>query len=577
MKEYCNPINIEYKFQHYGNAAHREAADPTLVLFKDRYYLFASMSAGFYYSDDLVSWAWHENRELELYLYAPDVRQIGDYLYFCASDRKPTAIWRTKDPLSDNFEIVFRPFEFWDPNLFHDDDGKIYLYWGCGNKNPLYGIELNNDLMPIGEKTPLISENKNEHGWERFNYPGKEKQKSKGFILDTLMKILNRKGNPYIEGAYVNKWRGKYYLQFAAPATQEPVYADGVYIGDAPLGEYKYQKHNPFSYKPSGFINGAGHGSTIEDKYGNLWHASTMRISVNADFERRVGIFPAGIDADGILFCNQNFADYPIVVPEGKFNPCIIQPHFMLLSYKKKATVSSQIEGKEAELALNEDIRSWWCANGSNGEWYNLDLGKVYSVHSIQLNLAEEGIPAQKPNKEECSNDFITGNRYIDTSFKLRTRYIMEASVDGKSWSILKDASDVESDLTHDYIILKNNMRFRFIKVTAVELPYNQKFAISGLRVFGMDDGSKPEIVAESKVDIIDDLTCKISWSTSEDALGYNVRYGIASDKLYTSYLVYEKNSVLLTSLNAGVKYWYCIDSFNESGITEGETSMLNI
>ena len=162
---------------------------------------------------------------------------------------------------------------------------------GCGNKNPLYGIELNNDLMPIGEKTPLISENKNEHGWERFNYPGKEKQKSKGFILDTLMKILNRKGNPYIEGAYVNKWRGKYYLQFAAPATQEPVYADGVYISDAPLGEYKYQKHNPFSYKPSGFINGAGHGSTIEDKYGNLWHASTMRISVNADFERRVGIF----------------------------------------------------------------------------------------------------------------------------------------------------------------------------------------------------------------------------------------------------------------------------------------------
>ena len=107
--------------------------------------------------------------------------------------------------------------------------------------------------------------------------------------------------------------------------------------------------------------------------------------------------------------------------------------------------------------------------------------------------MAEEGIPVQKPNKEECSNDFITGNRYIDTSTKMCTRYIMEASVDGKSWNILKDASDVKSDLTHDYIILKNNMRFRFIKVTAVELPYNQKFAISGLRVFGLDDGSKPE------------------------------------------------------------------------------------
>lgn len=53
-------------------------------------------------------------------------------------------------------------------------------------------------------------------------------------------------------------------------------------------------------------MTGAGHGSTIADKYGNYWHASTMRISVNHDFERRVGLFPAGFDKDGVLFCNQN-------------------------------------------------------------------------------------------------------------------------------------------------------------------------------------------------------------------------------------------------------------------------------
>lgn len=58
-------------------------------------------------------------------------------------------------------------------------------------------------------------------------------------------------------------------------------------------------------------MTGAGHGSTIADKYGNYWHASTMRISVNHDFERRVGLFPAGFDKDGVLYCNQNFADYP--------------------------------------------------------------------------------------------------------------------------------------------------------------------------------------------------------------------------------------------------------------------------
>ena len=83
-REYCNPLDLEYKFQHYAGNGHREAADPTIVLFKDTYYLFASMSAGFFYSDDLISWKWHENRNLDMYRYAPDVRQVGDYLYFCA-------------------------------------------------------------------------------------------------------------------------------------------------------------------------------------------------------------------------------------------------------------------------------------------------------------------------------------------------------------------------------------------------------------------------------------------------------------------------------------------------------------
>ena len=49
-----NPLNIPYQFQHYNQQASRESADPTLVYFKGRYYLFASMSGGFYYSDDMI-------------------------------------------------------------------------------------------------------------------------------------------------------------------------------------------------------------------------------------------------------------------------------------------------------------------------------------------------------------------------------------------------------------------------------------------------------------------------------------------------------------------------------------------
>ena len=65
----------------------RQGADPTLVLFKGRYYLFVSMSAGFFYSDDLLHWQFHADPDLQIYDYAPDVRQVGDYLYFSASKR----------------------------------------------------------------------------------------------------------------------------------------------------------------------------------------------------------------------------------------------------------------------------------------------------------------------------------------------------------------------------------------------------------------------------------------------------------------------------------------------------------
>ena len=572
MKEFCNPINIEYKYQHYGKTAHRESADPTLIYFKGKYYLFASMSAGFYHSDDLVTWEWHENRKLDMYRYAPDVHQLGEYLYFIASIRStPATLWRTKEPLSDQFEEVSKPLDVWDPSLFFDDDGKSYLYWGCGNE-PLFGIELDtNTMLPIGKKIQIIDEKKEEHGWERHKCPDFDRPKATNFLMKYVAPMLNPKGKPYMEGAYVNKWNNKYYFQYAAPGTELPVYGNAVYTSDQPLGGYQFQSHNPFSFKPTGFITGAGHGSTIEDEFGNLWHTATMRISVNQSFERRIGIFPAGLDEDGILFCNQNFADYPLVVPQGKFDPRQLQPHYMLLSYKKKGTASSCKEGHGTDLALNEDIRTWWCAKESAGEWYQVDLGKEYAVHSIQLNLAEEGIPAQKHPKSERSTDISSSYRYVDSSSKLHTRYIMEGSSDGKNWFIIKDASKTNSDLSHDYVILPENTKVRFVKVTAVELAYGQKFAISGLRVFGLDIMAKPRQTSGVTAIRTSPLDVHVKWKKSKDTIGYNVRYGIAADKLYSSYLLYDTDQVKITTLNKGTEYWCCVDSFNESGVTEGK------
>lgn len=579
-REFCNPLNVPYKFQHYNNQASREAADPTLIWFKGKYYLFASMSAGFYWSEDMLNWQWHENRKVDLYRYAPDVRQLGDYLIFSASDREPCAFWRTKDPLSDQFEKVCEPFTFWDPDLFVDDDGRVYLYWGCDNAKPLYGQELDPEtLLPIGEKTELIGGMEKEHGWERPNYPGAPKKQGKDPLpvrIYMLMMRLAGRGpdKPYIEGAYMNKWNGKYYLQYAGPGTELATYANGVYVGDGPLGPFTYQAHNPFSCKPGGFIPGAGHGSTIEDAFGNLWHAATMRVSVNANFERRVGVFPAGLDKDGILFCNQSFADYPWQIPSGKFDPLDIKPAWMLLSYKKEGSASSSREGHGPEQALNEDIQTSWCAQGSAGEWYQLDLGDAYEVYGVQINFAEVGVSMLQKDKSECST-MAASNRYIDSDPSLKTRYLLEGSADGQTWTVLEDKRNADSDLSHDYLQFDGET-LRYLRITATELPYGESFALSGLRVFGKGNGELPAQVTTVTAQYTDPMTAQLRWPQAPGAMGYDVKYGIAPDKLYSSYMVYDAPQVLLTTLNKGQAYYVRIDSFNETGITQGIVQPLN-
>ena len=569
-----NPLNIPYQFQHYNKQASREAADPTLIFFKGRYYLFASMSGGFYYSDDMLHWDWHENRELTPFRYAPDVRQVGDWLIFSSSDRDTSAIYRSKDPLNDDFEKISEPFPFWDPNTFQDEDGRVYFYWGCANTTPIYGQEFDPETMtPIGEKKALVFGAPDRHGWERPDYPGRPKEQGKEGLAMRLYRLaMHLSGSdkkPFIEGAFMNKWNGKYYLQYAAPGTELATYGDGVYVGGSPLGPFTYQAHNPFSSKPGGFITGAGHGSTIEDTYGNLWHASTMRISVNANFERRLGLFPAGLDRDGLLFCNQNFADYPLEIPEGKFDPHSIKPKWMLLSYKKNVAASSYREGHEPVKALDEDIRSCWCARGSAGEWYRLDLGEVYEIHGIQLNFSDVEVPMLEVDKALRSNVY-TSNRYIDPDPTLRTRYLLEGSADGSAWFSLADKLGAETNLPHDYIEL-DGLKLRYVRVTAEKLPYDEPFALSGLRVFGLGNEPAPEAVKAFDVERPDALTAKLSWKAVDRATGYNVRYGIAPDKLYSSHMVYGQTEVLLTMLNAGQSYYAAVDAFGEGGVTEGE------
>ena len=597
MKTYCNPLDLGYRYQHMKEgeriAGFREGADPTLVYFKGKYYLFVSMSAGFWYSDDLLHWEFHADPDLLIYDYAPDVRQVGEYLYFCASRKgRNCPILRTADPLTEPFTEVSCSFDFWDPDIFCDDDGRVYFYWGCSNTTPIWGVELDPATMePIGEKRPLISGCEEALGYERPGDNGivdreasvlyksmhqfyneatgklelpPQMAQMPGLNAEVLTAMYNAVGKPYIEGAFMTKHDGTYYLQYACPGTQYNTYADGVYTAKNPLGPFTLQTSNPFSAVPGGFMTGAGHGSTIADKYGNYWHAATMRISVNHDFERRVGLFPAGFDADGVLFCNQNFADYPHEIPAGKFDAAAVQPCWMLLSYRKAVTASSTAEGSAPANAVNETSRDWWSAGSDKpGEWLCVDLGAESDVRAIQVNMADEKLVVDFP-ADSYGDDRKT--RRIETRPQL-SHYRVETSLDGETWTLRED---VARECSNGYYAYADGIRARYVRVMGGALPYGQTLRISGLRVFGNGAGARPAAAKAAAVRV-DALDGKISWQHLDNAQGCNVRYGTAPDKLYHSWLVYDADEVTLSTLMAGQDYYVRVDSFNENGVTEGD------
>jgi hypothetical protein len=569
MRSICNPLNIRYLYQHVTENGqmkiYREAADVSIRLFNDEYYLFASMTRGFFHSGNLVDWNYKETPELPNYDYAPDVCVIDDYLYVCASSGTKCSFYRTKDPLNHRFEEITTGMVFWDPNLFQDDDGRVYFYWGCSDKDPIWGVELDkNTMKPIGGKAALIEGNPDLHGWERC-------AENNDLRLRVKLPPKNT-GGPFIEGAWMTKYKGTYYLQYAAPGTEYNVYSDGVYVSNRPLGPFVYAKHNPPSSKPGGFITGAGHGSTFRDKNGNWWHAATMRISVNHIFERRLGLFPAEFDAGGLFCVNQNFADYPMLIPEGKVDIWTgIFPGWMLLSYKKHVSASSSAPGFGPENAVNEDIRDYWmAADNKGGHSLCVDLGKVYNVNAVQLNLGDHKVVVSKSDDKRIGE---SSNRFIDTECGA-AEYLIELSRDGDVWQTLKDTRGSHEDHTHEYIAFENPVTARYVRATGYTMPYDAPFTVSGIRIFGKGDGMAPPKVS-ARANLTGPTNAYIQWRPSEGADGYNVRFGIDKKKLYSSWLLYDKTGLDLGMLTKGQQYFVRVDAFNENGITEGDLTEL--
>ncbi|MCK7540433.1 MAG: hypothetical protein MZV63_60830 [Marinilabiliales bacterium] len=93
---YCNPADISYRFA-LDTPSRREAADPTVVRYKDQYLLFASKSGGYWHSCDLAEWKFIKTSQIPTEEYAPTAVVMGDTICFLASSTEKSTIYKSSD------------------------------------------------------------------------------------------------------------------------------------------------------------------------------------------------------------------------------------------------------------------------------------------------------------------------------------------------------------------------------------------------------------------------------------------------------------------------------------------------
>lgn len=539
---YCNPINVDYTYMIYDahrDISYRSGADPAVVSFRGEYYMFVTRSLGYWHSTDLMNWQFIQPEKWYFQgSNAPAAHNYRDSVLYVAGDPSGSmSILYTDDPKKGDWKATPAILnDLQDPGLFIDDDGKAYMYWGSSNVYPIRAktLDKNRNFRPSEKTYELFGLNGEEHGWERFG-------ENHG---DTTL-------SGYMEGPWMTRHRDTYYLQYAAPGTEFNVYGDGVYTSDSPLGPFRYAPNNPVSYKPGGFMNGAGHGSTVLGPQDTWWHFASMAVSVNVNWERRLAMYPTYFDEEGLMYSNTRFGDYPHYGPAVAGKPGEFTG-WMLLSYNKPVKASSVKDGFKAENVTRETAKTFWvAAQNDDQQWLEIDLEEEADVYAVQVNY-----------HDYQSNLFgrLPG---------LYHRYRIEGSADGKTWRTLVDRSDNYQDVPNDYVELKRPENVRFIRYHNIHVP-TPNLSISGLRIFGKGKGPKPVAVknftVERKADRRDAL---IRWEKQEKAQGYNVLWGIAPDKLYSSWMVYGDNELDMKSLTVNQSYYFAIEAFNENGVSD--------
>jgi len=256
-------------------------ADPTVFCDNGTYYLYGTSPVsdnGFwvYTSTDLQHWsgpagavdgyALRGNTYGTQGFWAPQVfKKDGRYAMAYTANEQIAIAW-ADSPLGpfvqDEPAMIPAKTKEIDPFVFHDDDGKTYMYHvRLIGGNRIYVAEMNDDLRSMKEETARECIAVNDNGWENT-------AEGKWGVS---------------EGPTVVKLDGTYYMFYSCNDFRSIDYAMGYATAKSPLGPWKKHKKPIVSRHLTG-ENGTGHGDLFRDGDGRWMyvlhtHNSNSKVS----------------------------------------------------------------------------------------------------------------------------------------------------------------------------------------------------------------------------------------------------------------------------------------------------------
>ncbi len=370
-------------------ADYRSVSDPSVLYENGKWYLYPSYGMA-YVSTDFVTWKHIRTNPYNM-KYSPVVIPFrGRYLMTSHSH----GLYTADSPLGDftylsDFLLpsgeTMRPA---DPALFADDDGRLYLY--CIGARPgshrnttitgTYGVELDpeNPCRCLTELQCLFEFNP-AHAWERF---GEKRQ------------------DPYcgwLEGQWMYKRNGRYYLVYASAATEYTKYCMAAYISDeGPLTGFRVQKHNPITESHSRLIAGAGHGCVVDGPGDTIWAFYTLSVGCTHMYERLVGMDLLAINEEGELYAPHGVTDTPQFAPGSRPDPVTgndagLYP--LTARQRGRVTASSAAPGRNGFYALDESLLTYWQPEeGDAVPTLTVDLQAPYLVSALRILWRDVGL-----------------------------------------------------------------------------------------------------------------------------------------------------------------------------------------